>query len=154
MCRILGPEQTFQNKPFQLFLLIPSNDSRTNPWKTEQIVAIHRIFDSGRISLADLSNNFYLPIPVLAAYFISFLALVASCFLVTKVSFRIRSEASERIPKATRINQTAKRDWRPFLGHFLARQKRLTSIGVFVLCAQLFIWFSELFLTNNIKVEV
>ena len=142
----------FQSSRWTLRFL---NCSRTNPWKTEQIVALHRIFDSGGISLADLSKNFYFPIPVLTAYFVSFLVLIVASFLVTKFSFKIRFEANERKSAAeenpARTNRIPKRTWRRFLAHFLAKQERLTSIGVFVLFVQLFLWLSGLFLVNNIK---
>ena len=137
---------------------------RTKPWKTEQIVALHRIFDTGGLSLADLSKNFQFSLPVLTAYLVSFLVIIFSSYLVTKLSYRIRFGANKVESQSNLARSSAENsvtssigrnglggNRRLFLAHFLTKRGSLTAISVFVLFAQLFIWFSGLFLINNIK---
>ena len=106
--------------------------------------------NKGEISIFNLLDNFKIDLTLTATFF-SFLGTLAIAVLINELSRRIRFDetvvrrASRRAPKLLQRIASA-------VSSFEA--KRPSAITVFAIFVHLFIWVTQLFLTNNIKVEV
>ena len=114
------------------------------PISMSGILVGHQIHDQKRISYFNLLENFKIGIGLTSLYLCSFLGILAFSFLFNALTRRIRTERGATIEIHKRIALALNK----------LRIPTLTAIGLFALFAGQFIWFSELFLTNNIKVEV
>ena len=122
------------------------------PFTMEEAAVTMPIVDDKKGTIFfNLLDNFKLGIRLTAVYLFSFVAILAISFLINELSRRIRFErtavrrALRRIPKFwERIVSTVKS----------FGTTRLSAVGLFFLFVNLFIWVTQLFLTNNIKVEV
>ena len=92
----------------------------------------------------NLLENFSVGIALSMAYLLAFFLVLTLTFLLDELTRRIEGRRRAiNIPKRIVLA----------LSKFRVKQ-RLTAIGLFVLLVQMFIWITQLFLTNNIKVEV
>ena len=112
------------------------------PIQMETVALIQPIRDENSVSFFNLLDNLNLGVTLSALYLLSFFGLLAFSFLINELTRRIRIERGRRTIQISKRIALA-------LSKF--RNKTLTAIGIFVLCAQLFLWLTQLFLTNNIK---
>lgn len=94
----------------------------------------------------DLMDNFKLGFVLFASYLTVFLAALLACFclieLKRKIEFGVSRVRRRRVTLRKRIALA--------LSKF--GMNRLSTVGILVLFVNLFIWFTTLILTNNIKV--
>ena len=136
MSPILKAESDYLNEPS--FLL------KTISMESEEIRFGHSIDDKDAedVSYFDLIHNFKLPISLLAIYLAAFLVIIFIGFAFHEITQKIKCKAFK---KKRLIKKLA-----TILRLFFSGNKFFT-IGVFFVFVLLFIWFSQLFLTNNIK---
>ena len=104
---------------------------------------VHR--ERNDVTFFNLLDNFNFGLTLTASYMLSFICILGICFLIHLISHRLQFGKRGRTGKAIQKTVAA-------LGSF--RGNRLSTIGIFVLCTHVFLWLTQLFLTNNIKVEV
>lgn len=110
----------------------------------EKVVLAHFIHqEQDAISIFNLLDNFRIGFTLATTFFVSFLGIVTSSFLINKATHQIR-----RRRKRAGVFKGIVRALSSF------GTKKLSAIGLFVMFVHLFIWIVELFLTNNIKVKV
>ena len=105
------------------------------------MVVAHFLQDQKRVSYFDLLSNFNVGLALLLTYLASFLAILNLFFLINELTNRIRFEGKGRVRFFKRALL--------FLNGL--RNKRVSAIAVFFLSVRLFLWLTQLFLTNNIK---
>lgn len=109
------------------------------------IVIAHPIRDHhSDESYFNLMHNFNIGLTLLAFYVCSFFIVLALCLFINQLARRIQFGESEKAKILKRIGLAVSS-----FGSF--SMKRLSAIAVFVLFVHFFIWFTQLFLTNNIK---
>ena len=119
--------------------------SKSVPIKLSSVMVGHAIHqDRDEVSFFNLLDNFNFGLTLTATYLFSFIAILMICFLIHLINHRIRFGKRGRTSKTIQKVFSA-------LGTF--RGSRLSTIGLFVLCVHLFLWQTQLFLTNNIKVS-
>ena len=122
--------------------------AKSNPTDSENVGIIHLIKDQGSFSFFNLLDNFNVGLTFASTFLLSFLGILAISFLLNELTRRIHCEdTAER--RGSKLSMRIASALSSF-GH----ETRLSAIGLFLLSTQLFLWFSELFLTNNIQVEV
>ena len=115
--------------------------AKTVPIQMESVALLHVIPDQDKLSYFDLLDNLKVGFKLTATYLVVFLVTLALSHLLNELTYRIRFGCG----RSTRIQER-------ILGAFKSLGvPRLTAVGLFVLFFQLFLWFSQLFLTNNIK---
>lgn len=96
------------------------------------------------LSIFNLLENFNVGVTLSAIFLLSFVGILSLSFLLNEFTRRIRFG-----PRRT-INV-----WRRIVSALSSfGMTRLSAVGIFVLYVHLFIWLTQLFLANNIKVEV
>ena len=117
---------------------------RTAAFTTEKTRFGHMIPEKRSVSFFDLMKNFKLDVSLLSIYLVALLAALLIGVCIRRMAYRIKFGAS-RMPKL-------------FRGYFadkkFAFRKKLPALAIFVLFVHQFLWLTQLFLTNNIKVEV
>ena len=110
----------------------------------ESIVVGHPIREQHGLDVAyyNLLNNFNVGFTLAAVYLLSLLSILTLSFLINEIAHRIRLGGRRRIVKLSRRFALT-------LSKF--QKRTLSAIGVFVLFTHLFLWLTQLFLTNNIK---
>ena len=93
------------------------------------------------IGYFNLLNNFKIGISLFVCYIFVCFAILSTAFFIKELSYRIRFER-RRFAKISKRIVSAVSSF---------GVKRLSAISLFALFVHLFLWFSELFLTNNIK---
>ena len=121
--------------------------AKSQPVMSEKAIVAHSIQDEKTVYY-DLLNNFKLGYTLTLLFLCSIFAILVLSFLLHELVHRIRCRRGRRVER--RIEVTKR------IALVLARfqSKRLSAIAVFVLFSQIFFWHFELFLTNNVKVEV
>ena len=109
-----------------------------------QVVVSHPIRDQKQTVYYNLLESFKVGLSLSVTYFFSFFVILAFSFLLNELVHRIRFSGQRRIEAIKRIALSVRR----------FQCKRLSVIGLFVLSTHVFIWMTQLILTNNIKVEV
>ena len=92
-------------------------------------------------------DNFKIGLPLAFTFFFSSMGILLLAFLINEATHRIRSGGMETDSGGRRRRVGMMR--RIFLVASSFGITRLSAIGFFVLFVQMFLWFSELFLTNN-----
>ena len=111
----------------------------------ERVIVGHPIRE-GTLKYFNLLNNFNIGFTLITAYMLSFLSILAVSFLLGDLSQRIRfTGRRKRLEIYKRIALTL---------YNLLFQRISVGIFIFGLFVGEFIWFTQLFLSNNIKVEV
>ena len=87
----------------------------------------------------NLLGNFNIGVTLAATYLLSFVGIVLLSLLFNELS--VRSKRPIKIRKEIAV----------ILNKF--KNKRLSGIGVFFLFIHLFLWFTQLFLTGNMKTK-
>ena len=137
----------FQSKKIDLYLrgepdyLQEDWLAKSVPIQMENVVVIHQIRDQTSLAYFNLLNNFNVGFTLSAIYLFFFFIILSLLILVNELAYRIRSGGRETLGISKRVALA--------LGKF--RIKRLSAIAIFVLFVQLFLWMTQLFLTNNIK---
>ena len=114
---------------------------KTVPIVMESVVMMHYVPDKSDLSYLNLLDNFNLGLTLMTVYLFSFFGILALSFLFDELARRIRYERRRTIQFSKRIVSA--------VSSFGV--KRLSAIGLFVLFVHLFIWITQLFITNNIK---
>lgn len=112
------------------------------PVQMESVAVLNVI--QGRSGLAgffNLLNNFNIGLTLTLVYMLSTFGMIVFAFLFNEFVLRVRSERRRKIRISKRIALAV----RSFA------VKRLSAIGLFVLFVHLFFWFTQLFLSSNIK---
>ena len=111
----------------------------------ESVIVAQTIKDQNDdVKIFNLLDNFKVDFTLILVYLFAFCCILVLSFLLNEFSHRVRfgigrtAKVSEKIISAVRS-----------FGN-----NRLSAISLFALCVGQFIWLTELFLTNNIKVEV
>ena len=112
-------------------------------------VTVSHFLQDQKESYFNLLNNFDVGIGLALVYLVSICGILLVAFLINEITQRIRL-GERRIEMGGRIE--IRKRIASAVSSFGAT--RLSPIGLFLLFVGLFFWFSELFLTNNIKVEV
>ena len=107
----------------------------------DQVVLVHVVGDRKDVTFFNLLNNFKVGFDFLAIYFVLFILVLLFAFLLDELRRRSRFKCRKRI-KFTRRFAMAVSSF---------GVKRLSAFGIFALFVHLFLWLTELFLTNNIK---
>ena len=96
----------------------------------------------------DLMDNFKLGFTLFASYLAVVLAAVLACFWLNELKHKIEFGVWRRARVRTRRVGIRKR-----IAWALSKfgMNRLSTVGIFVLFFHLFVWFTTLFLINNIK---
>ena len=117
---------------------------KSAPVQLSSIMVAHAIHRD-RYEVFNLLNNFNFGLNVSAAYLISFIFILVISCLINLSSLRIRfgRRGTGKISKEIVL---ALRSFRV--------NNRLSATGIFILSTHLFLWMTQLFLTNNIKVDV
>ena len=89
----------------------------------------------------NLLDNFKIGLTLSAAYLLSFVGILALPFFINELTHRIRLERR----RTARIGEKIKSAF----GNFGVT--RLSAMGLFALFVHLFLWLTQLLLTNNIK---
>ena len=119
------------------------------PVRMASVLIAHPIRDVSE-KYFNLLENFNIGITLAFVYLFSFLGILAVSFLINEATHRIRLGGRRmEMPYGIPIERPKK----IFSALNSFSVTRLSAIGLFVLSTQLFLWFSELFLTNNIKVD-
>ena len=92
----------------------------------------------------NLLDNFNVGLALIAFYVLSFFACLALFLLLNELSHRVRFADGREVEISKRMAMA--------FGKF--RNKTLSAVALFVLFVCQFLWFTQLLLTNNIKVEV
>ena len=98
------------------------------------------------VDFFNLMENFNVGIALTATYLLSFLAILALAYLLNELAYRIRF-GERRIAKFSKKVSLASTKFRIKIS-----KQRVSAIGWFILFIHWFMWITELFLTNNIKV--
>lgn len=109
----------------------------------ESVHVGHMIRTKKDVSYFNLLNNFKLGINLSFAYLLSFIGILAFIFLLNELAYRVRFERG----------RTAKFSKRFALALSKFQTKNLSAVGIFILLVYQFLWITQLFLTNNIKVS-
>ena len=107
----------------------------------ESISVGHSIQD--RLRFFDLLDNFDVGLTLLLVYLLAFIGVLTLSVILGGLSERIRSGRRKRLEFSKRIALAVR--------NFHVTE--LSAIAIFILFVNLFLWISELFLTNNIKVS-
>lgn len=114
---------------------------RTLPMKTENLVVMQRVYEKNmNLDYFDLTANFQFGLPILASYFLSFLGIILTCLFIIKMKNKLASN-----PITNREILTI------FQKDFFTKKYSLSAMGIFILFFHLFFWYTQLFMTNNIK---
>lgn len=111
------------------------------PIWAERVVLTQAIRDESSVSFFNLLDNFNLGIQLGATFLFSFIGILSFSLLLGELSHRIRFGARRTISVWKRI--------RSAIRSFVSNQ--LSAIGLFFVFVDLFIWVTQLFLTNNVK---
>lgn len=118
---------------------------KAGPIMMEKIIAGHAIRDEREKVYFDLLDNFNnFGFALTTTYLCSLFTILALSFFLNELVHRIRFSGERRIEVIKRI----------VLALSKFQSKRLSAVALFVLFAHLFFWHTQLFLTNNVKVEV
>lgn len=115
---------------------------RTTPFTTEKTRFGHLIREE-RGAFFDLMNNFKVGISLLFIYLGALLALLLIGICIRRLAYWTRFGTSRK-PNLSR-------------GYFADRKlgfKRFPALAIFILFVGVFLWLTQLFLINNIKVDV
>ena len=104
----------------------------------EDVLVAHPIQDQ-KTSFFNLLDNFNIGITLSAVYLLSFFGILVFSFLIKELGLRIRQRRPVELSKRITLAMSS------------FKMKQLSAIGLFVLFVHLFLWQTELFLTNNIK---
>ena len=130
------------------FLLKPEPDIVDEPWllrspatKTEQTKFGHLVLQQSDDSFFDLIDNFKLGFSLVSTFLATMLTALLIGVCIRRLAYQVRYRAL-RAPKL-------------FKGYFADEKSGfLPALAIFSLFVGQFLWFTTLFLTNNIKVEV
>ena len=113
--------------------------TKSIPVQMSKVVLGHAIHDQTNcVAYFNLLNNFNVGLTLSSTFLVSVLAILAFSYLINRLTNRIQ----ERPPEACKSIAV-------ILTKF--RNKTLSAIGIFFLFVHLFLWLTQLFLTNNIK---
>lgn len=118
--------------------------AKSQPIMTEKVTISQAIKGNQKTVYYNLLNNFDVGLTLSATFLCSFFTIVALSFLLNEVAHRIRFSRKRRIKIIKRIALA--------LGRFQSKRMSM-AIAIFVLFAHIFLWQTQLFLTNNIKVS-
>ena len=104
----------------------------------EGVLVAHPIRDQ-KTSFFNLLDNFNIGITLSAVYLLSFFGILLFSFLIKELALRTRQRRPVELSKRITLAMSS------------FKMKQLSAIGLFVLFVHLFLWQTELFLTNNIK---
>lgn len=122
----------------------------------ERIVLVHLVKDeSTNVKFYDLMDNFKFGFSLVASYVGVFLVALLVGFILSELKRKMQFGATIRAGLRWRRAAVKKRtmglktriDWA--LRRFSVN--RLSSISIFILFVNLFLWFTQLFLINNTK---
>ena len=98
------------------------------------------------VSIFNLLDNFKFGIELSVIFLLSFVGVFSFSFLLNELTRRIRFGPKRAIHIWKRIRLAANK--------FRVSRFALSAIGIYFLFVHEFIWIAQLFLTNNVKVEV
>lgn len=107
----------------------------------ESIVLGHTIPDRQNLAYFNLLNNLDVGFTLSAAYLLSFFGILTLAFLIGELIYRVRFAERRPVKISKRIALALRR----------FQNKKLSAVGIFVFFVYLFLWLTQLFLTNNIK---
>lgn len=113
---------------------------RTPVLAMEKTRLCHMIHEQKTVDFFDLMSNFRFSPSLLSAYLAGVLAALFIGIFIRRLTYRIQFGTSKKSGF--------------FRGFFVNRRlhfKRFSALAVFALFLRLFLWISQLFLTNNIK---
>ena len=112
----------------------------------DRIVSGHTLPDPKDRNLAffNLLENFKIGLALTVVYLCSLLVILVLSFFLHELAYKIQNGAGREKEIFKRLTSA--------VSSF--NENRLSAIGLFFVFVHLFIWFTQLFLTNNIKVEV
>ena len=130
------------------FLLKPEPDIVDEPWllrspttKIEQVRFGHLVLSVRDDAYFDLMNNFKLGVSLIFTFLTTMFIALLIGVCIRRLAYLVRFGAS-RTPKL-------------FRGYFTDQTSGFfPALLIFTLFVSQFLWFTTLFLTNNIKVEV
>ena len=96
---------------------------------------------TNEVAYNNMLNNFNVGFTLSAVFLFSFFSILALSFLINEFDYRNRFRGRRIAKLSKRIALT--------LSKF--QKRTLSAVGVFVLFTHLFLWLTQLFLTNNIK---
>ena len=130
------------------FLLKLEPDFVDEPWLyrtpalgTERTIFGH-IVPRQREAFFDLMDNFKLGFSLISIYIVALLAVLVIAGYIRRLAYWIRFGDSRKPKLFRRLFAERKLDF-----------KKLSALGIFTLCVGQFLWLTQLFLTNNIKVS-
>ena len=121
--------------------------AKSVPVHSESVIAGHPIHGGkGVIYYYNLLNNFNVGLSLFLIFSLSILGVLLLTFLINEITRLLKAKPlRRRAPKlAQRIASAVSS----------LTVRRRSAIGLFIVSVHLFLWITELFLTNNIKVEV
>ena len=108
----------------------------------ESVILGHSLLPhQNSVSFFNLLENLNVGFTLSAVYLLSFVGILGLSLLINELSHRVRYGAGRTAKVFDQLSSA--------VSSF--RVKRLSAIGIFVLFVHLFLWITELFLTNNIK---
>ena len=99
-----------------------------------------------RDAFFNLLDNFNIELTLWIAYLLAFLTVMSLFILLNEITDRIRFGGKRTAKFSKRITLA--------LTKFRIKISKQRAIGIFVMFVYIFIWLTQLFLTNNIKVNV
>ena len=109
------------------------------------VIAAHP-FQDQKTTYFNLLDNFKIGIDLVTIYLLTFLVILTIAFFINGITSRIRLGWRRTEMRRVRMRKGIASALSSF------GESRLSAMGLFALFVQMFLWFSELFLTNNIKV--
>ena len=118
--------------------------------RAPDLTSRHIIFDDKEKPYFDLISNFTIGPELISYYLTVFSISFLFFFVLVGLARRIGTERSgkENAGEKSVFTKTL-----TMLKYFVCEQKSLSSIEVFLLALTLYIWFNQLFICNNIKVN-
>ena len=107
----------------------------------ESIVLGHTIPDRQNLAYFNLLNNLDVGFTLSAAYLLSFFGILTLAFLIGELIYRVRFAERRPVKISKRIALALR----------MFQNQKLSAVGIFVFFVYLFLWLTQLFLTNNIK---
>ena len=119
--------------------------TKSAPIHMANVIIGHPITDEKKnLAFFNLLNNFNIGITLSSLYLLSFIGILVCSFLLNRLAYRVQFGRRRR-KRAFEISKRIAL----LLGKF--RKERFTAVGLFVAAIHLFLWWTILFLTNNIK---
>lgn len=115
--------------------------TKSGPIYSEKIIIGHLIRDRDDSAYFDLLENFNVGLALIAIYLLSFCGILAFALLINELNHRVQFGTKSRMNILKQITSAMDK----------FQNKRLTAISLFLLFVHLFLWLTQLFLTNSIK---